>query len=346
MRSSEADKTMTTITDKFNRPLRDLRISVTDRCNFRCTYCMPAEVFGEGYKFLPREKLLTFEEITRVARIMSGLGVKKLRLTGGEPLVRHEIEKLVALLSQIEDNDDIALTTNGYLLPEKAQALKDAGLQRVTVSLDTLDDTIFRKMNGNKSSVQKVLDGIAAAEKAGLTPIKINSVVQRGVNDHTIVDMARFAHERGYIVRFIEYMDVGNLNGWKLDEVVSADEIVERIDAVLPLELIEENYFGEVSKRYRFRDGAGEIGLITSVTKPFCGSCTRMRLSPEGQLFTCLFGIHGADLRAPLREGATDEELTQFIRGVWGKRTDRYSEERASLTEPRERKVEMYHIGG
>jgi GTP 3',8-cyclase len=334
------------IQDKFNRPLRDLRISVTDRCNFRCTYCMPAEVFGEGYKFLSKDKILTYEEITRAAQVMVGLGVKKLRLTGGEPLVREELETLVAMLSQIEGTDDLALTTNAYLLLQKAQLLKDAGLQRVTVSLDTLDDAIFRKMNGGRAGVKRVLEGIEAAEKAGLTPIKINAVVQRGVNDHTIVDLARYAKDHNYIVRFIEYMDVGNLNGWKMEEVVSADEIVERIDAELPLELIEENYHGEVARRYRFRDGAGEIGLITSVTKPFCGSCTRMRLSPEGQLFTCLFGTKGVDLRAPLRDGATDEELSTFIRGVWSKRTDRYSEERFDQTVSRERKVEMYHIGG
>ncbi|MCU0498650.1 MAG: GTP 3',8-cyclase MoaA [Anaerolineae bacterium] len=334
-----------TLTDKFNRPLRDLRISVTDRCNFRCTYCMPAEVFGEGYQFLPRHEILTYEEITRIARVMVALGVVKLRLTGGEPLVREQLEVLIEMLTAIDGVEDIALTTNGYLLPQKAQALKDAGLQRVTVSLDTLDDAIFRQMNGGRAGVKRVLQGIAAAERAGLTPIKINAVVQRGVNDHTVVDLARYCHDHGYIVRFIEYMDVGNLNGWQWDQVVSADEIVSRIDTELPLELIEENYQGEVAKRYRFRDGAGEIGLITSVTKPFCGSCTRMRLSPEGQLFTCLFGTQGADLREPLRAGASDDELATFIRGLWRKRTDRYSEERASLREARH-KVEMYHIGG
>ncbi len=332
--------------DKFNRTLRDLRISVTDRCNFRCTYCMPAEVFGDGYKFLPRAEILTFEEITRLAQIFVRLGVEKLRLTGGEPLVRQEIERLVGQLSQIEGADDLALTTNGYYLPQKAQALKDAGLQRVTISLDSLDDTVFRRMNGNRSSVARVLEGIRAAEAAGLTPIKINAVVQRGVNDHTIVDLARFCHAHGYIVRFIEYMDVGNMNGWRLDDVVTADEIVERIDAALPLEALPPNYDSEVARRYRFRDGNGEIGLITSVTKPFCGACSRMRLSAEGQLFTCLFGTKSTDLRAPLREGATDDELTHIIRGVWGKRTDRYSEERFNPNIPRDPKVEMYHIGG
>lgn len=338
---------MNTIRDKFNRPLRDLRISVTDRCNFRCTYCMPAEIFGENYKFLPREQILTYEEITRVARVMVGLGVTKLRLTGGEPLVREALETLVGMLAQIDGTDDLAMTTNGYLLPQKAQMLKDAGLQRVTVSLDTLDDTIFRRMNGGRAGVKRVLQGIEAAEKAGLTPIKINAVVQRGVNDHTIVDLARYCKDHNYIVRFIEYMDVGNINGWKLDQVVPADEIIERIDRELPLELIEENYHGEVAKRYRFRDGeGGEIGLITSVTKPFCGACTRMRLSPEGQLYTCLFGTKGADVKTPLRDGATDEELAAFITGIWGKRTDRYSEERFDQTKQRDPKVEMYHIGG
>ncbi len=334
------------ITDSFNRPLRDLRISVTDRCNFRCTYCMPAEVFGEGYRFLPREELLTFEEITRLVRILVRLGAVKLRLTGGEPLVRQEIESLVAMLAPIEGVEDIALTTNAYFLPQKAQALKEAGLQRVTVSLDTLDDEIFQRMNGRRSSVGKVLEGIAAAEQAGLTPIKINAVVQRGVNDHTLVDLARYSKERGWIVRFIEYMDVGTMNGWRMDDVVPAAEIVARIDAELPLEPLKANYRSEVARRYRYRDGGGEIGLITSVTQPFCGACSRMRLSPEGSLFTCLFATQGTDLRAPLRAGATDEELEQIIRQTWGSRIDRYSEERFALTEPRERKVEMYHIGG
>lgn len=334
------------IRDTMKRPLRDLRISVTDRCNFRCTYCMPAEVFGEGYKFLPREEILTFEEITRLTRIIVRLGAVKLRLTGGEPLVRQDIEQLVAMLAEIEGVDDMALTTNGYFLPQKAQALKDAGLQRVTISLDSLDEEVFQRMNGRRSSVQKVLDGIAAAEAAGLGPIKINAVVQRGVNDHTLVDLARYCKERGYIVRFIEYMDVGTMNGWRMDDVVPAAEIVARIDAEMPLEPIGKNYHGEVAQRYRYRDGSGEIGLITSVTQPFCGACTRMRLSPEGQIFTCLFAGHGTDLRAPLRSGASDDEIEQIIRGRWARRDDRYSEERFELTEPRTDKVQMYHIGG
>lgn len=332
--------------DQFKRPLRDLRISVTDRCNFRCTYCMPAEIFGEGYKFLPRTDILTFEEITRLTRIIVRLGAVKLRLTGGEPLVRQDVEKLVAMLAEIEGVDDMALTTNAYYLPQKAQALKDAGLQRVTISLDSLDEAVFQRMNGRRSSVQKVLEGIAAAEAAGLGPIKINTVVQRGVNDHTLVDLARYCKEHGYIVRFIEYMDVGTVNGWRMDDVVPADEIVARIDAELPLEPIGRNYHGEVARRYRYRDGSGEIGLITSVTRPFCGACTRMRLSPEGQIFTCLFAAHGTDLRAPLRSGASDDEIEQIIRQTWGQRIDRYSEERFELTEPRTQKVQMYHIGG
>ena len=332
--------------DTFNRPLRDLRISVTDRCNFRCTYCMPAEIFGEGYKFLPREQLLTFEEIERLVRIIVRLGAVKLRLTGGEPLVRQDIEQLVPMLAGVEGVEDMALTTNAFFLPQKAQLLRDAGLQRVTVSLDSLDDAVFQRMNGSRSSVQKVLEGIAAADAVGLGPVKINTVVQRGVNDHMLVDLARYCKDHGYIVRFIEYMDVGTMNGWRMDDVVPADEIVARIDAELPLEPIGKNYHGEVARRYRFRDGGGEIGLITSVTKPFCGSCTRMRLSPEGQIFTCLFAAQGTDLREPLRSGASDDDIEQIIRHTWGARIDRYSEERSELTEPRDKKVEMYHIGG
>jgi cyclic pyranopterin phosphate synthase len=333
------------LADQFNRPLRDLRISVTDRCNFRCAYCMPAEVFGEGFKFLPHADLLTFEEIARIARVIVRQGAVKLRLTGGEPLIRRDIEKLVALLVQIEGAADIAMTTNAYYLPQKAQALKDAGLQRVTVSLDTLDDAIFRRMNGDRSGVQDVLDGIAAAERVGLTPIKINAVVQRGVNDHTIVDLARFCRDRGYILRFIEYMDVGTMNGWRMADVVPAAEIVRRIDAALPLEPAEAHYRGEVARRYRYRDGSGEIGLITSVTQPFCGDCSRMRLSPEGSLFTCLFAATGTDLREPLRAGASDDELEAIIGATWSQRTDRYSEVRTEATGQRD-KVQMYHIGG
>ena len=334
------------ITDKFNRPFRDLRVSVTDRCNFRCTYCMPAEIYGERYEFIPRAQLLTFEEITRLTRILVDLGAVKVRLTGGEPLVRNQIENLVAMLSEIQGIQDLTMTTNAYLLPQKAQVLKDAGLQRVSISLDTLDDEIFKRMNGRGFGTEKVLAGIEAAEGAGLVPIKINSVVQRGVNDHTIVDLARYFKERGHIVRFIEYMDVGTRNGWRLDHVVSADEIVAKIDAEMPMEPIESSYRGEVALRYRYRDGGGEIGIITSVTKPFCGDCTRLRLSPEGGIYTCLFAGVGTDLRGPMRDGATFKELEAIVRGTWGVREDRYSEERASMTKPRRDKVEMYHIGG
>ena len=334
------------IRDKFKRPLRDLRISVTDRCNFRCTYCMPAEIYGERYEFLPKADLLTFEEITRLTGILTGLGAVKVRLTGGEPLVRNEVEKLVAMLSRLDGVEDLTMTTNAYMLPQQAQELKESGLQRVTISLDTLDDEVFKLMNGRGFGTQRVLMGIDAAEQAGLRPIKINSVVQRGVNDHTIVDLARYFKDRGHIVRFIEYMDVGNLNGWKLDHVVPAEEIVAMIDAEMPLEPIDSNYRGEVALRYRYRDGGGEIGVIASVTKPFCGDCTRLRLSAEGRIYTCLFANVGTDLRDPMRAGATDEELDSLVRGTWAVRVDRYSEERTSATGSRREKVEMYHIGG
>ncbi|NDJ87400.1 MAG: GTP 3',8-cyclase MoaA [Chloroflexi bacterium] len=335
-----------TITDRLDRPLRDLRISVTDRCNFRCPYCMPEEIFGERFQFLSRTEILSFEEITRLAQIMVRLGVRKLRLTGGEPLLRQDIEHLVEMLAAIEDVQDLAMTTNGYLLPQKAAALKSAGLHRLTVSLDSLDDAVFRLMNGNRSGVERVLAGIEAAEEAGFAPLKINCVVQRGVNDHTLVDMARYFKERGHIVRFIEYMDVGTMNGWKMDDVVPAREIIERIHSQLPLEPAEQHYQGEVAKRYHYRDGSGEIGLITSVTQPFCGGCTRLRLSPQGELFTCLFANQGTDLRARLRDGSSDKDIEMFLQGLWGRRVDRYSEERAEMTHPRSQKVEMYHIGG
>lgn len=337
----------TPLLDRFKRPLRDLRVSVTDRCNFRCTYCMPAEIFGEAYQFLPKTEVLTFEEMTRLVRIIVRLGAVKVRITGGEPLVRQDIEKLVEMLRQVEGVDDLTLTTNGFFLPQKALALKAAGLDRITVSLDSLDEAVFRQMNGNRSSVQKVLDGIAAAEAAGLWPIKINAVVQRGVNDHTIVDLARWARDKGYILRFIEYMDVGNRNGWRMDQVVSGQEIAERIHAALPLEPLDRSYKSEVAMRFRYQDGGGEIGLITSVTQPFCGACSRMRLSPEGQIVTCLFATHGTDLRGPLRAGASDADLEAIIRQTWGDRIDRYSELRFHETDhPRDPKVEMYHIGG
>jgi len=334
------------LADALHRPFRDLRISVTDRCNFRCTYCMPADVFGDRYQFLPKSDLLTFEELTRIAAVMVRLGAQKIRLTGGEPLVRQQIEVLVSMLAGVDGVQDRAMTTNGYLLPQKAQRLRDAGLNRLTVSLDSLDQDVFRRMNGGKADVRDVLKGIDAAERAGFGPLKINTVVQRGVNDQTVVDLARWAKDRGFIVRFIEYMDVGTKNGWRMEQVVPAQEIMERIHAVLPLEPIAPNYPGEVARRYRYQDGGGEIGVIASVTRPFCGDCTRLRLSAEGSLYTCLFAVTGTDLRGPLRAGATDDELEAIVRGIWSKRTDRYSEMRTSLTESVEKKVEMYHIGG
>ena len=333
------------IADTLGRPFRDIRISVTDRCNFRCPYCMPAEIFGERYEFLPKAELLSFEEMERIARIFVGLGAQKVRITGGEPLVRNQVERLIALLAAIPGLDDLTMTTNGYLLPRKADALKEAGLGRVTVSLDSLDDEVFRVMNGRGFGTAKVLQGIDAAESAGFSPIKINAVVRRGMNDHSIVELARYARERGHVMRFIEYMDVGTLNGWRMDDVVPADEIVAAIDSEMPLEPVESAYRGEVAARYRYRDGGGEIGVIASVTQPFCGDCTRLRLSPEGSIYTCLFSGKGTDLRGPMRSGATDEELAGIVTGVWGVRTDRYSEIRTAMTGPRE-KVEMYHIGG
>ena len=343
---------MTTVTDKrsvtdtLGRPLRDLRISVTDRCNFRCTYCMPAEIFGERYQFLPKPELLTFEEITRLTRIFTKFGVNKLRLTGGEPLVRADMEKLVAMLAEVKDIGDLTLTTNGYLLAQKAQALKEAGLHRVTISLDSLDDEVFKAMNGRGFGTQRVLDGIRAAEEVGLSPIKINAVVEKGVNDHTLVDLARYFKGTEHIVRFIEFMDVGNLNGWNMDRVLPSAEVIRRIDAVFPLEPAEANYYGEVAERYRYKDGSGEIGVISSVTQPFCGNCTRARLSPDGHLVTCLFANTGFDLKVPLRSGATDEEIEALLESVWRARTDRYSEERTTLTGPQPKKIEMYQIGG
>ncbi|MCH8898429.1 MAG: GTP 3',8-cyclase MoaA [Chloroflexi bacterium] len=334
--------------DKLGRPIRDLRISVTDRCNFRCTYCMPAEIFGEGYQFLPKSEILTFEEIARLARIFIDLGVNKLRITGGEPLLRTELFKLIEMLSSIDGAKDLTLTTNAYLLAQQAQQLKDAGLKRLTVSLDTLDDEIFKQMNGRGFGTEKILEGIDQAARVGLGPIKINAVVQKGVNDDTLVELARHFKGSGHIVRFIEYMDVGNLNGWKWEQVVTAEEIIRRIDAEMPLEPLEPNYPGEVANRYRYRDGEGEIGVIASVTQPFCGSCTRARLSTDGKIYTCLFGTAGTDLRESLRSKATDDDLRDLITAVWSNRTDRYSEERAQLApaQNQPRKIEMYQIGG
>jgi cyclic pyranopterin phosphate synthase len=333
------------VLDARQRPLHDLRISVTDRCNFRCVYCMPKEVFGRDFQFLPSSQLLTFEEITRLARLFVGIGVEKIRLTGGEPLLRRDLERLVAMLAGIDGLRDLTLTTNGSLLAQKAQALKDAGLRRVTVSLDSLDDAVFQAMNDVSFPVSRVLAGIEAADAAGLTPIKVNMVVKRGVNDGSIVEMARYFRHTRHILRFIEYMDVGNTNGWRMDEVVRASEIVATLSAVWPLEPVEPTYRGEVANRYRYRDGGGEIGVIASVTQPFCGDCSRARLSAEGQLYTCLFASAGHDLRALLRGGQSDEQLDVFLRGIWQRRSDRYSELRALAT-PLRPKVEMSHIGG
>ncbi|GIW18570.1 MAG: cyclic pyranopterin monophosphate synthase [Tepidiforma sp.] len=333
------------VNDRLGRPLRDLRISITDRCNFRCVYCMPREVFGPDYQFLRRDELLTYEEIARVARVLVGLGVEKIRITGGEPLVRRDLDQLVRALRGIEGLRDLTLTTNGSLLRAQARRLAEAGLQRVTVSLDSLDDAVFRAMNDAGVGVDTVLDGIAAAREAGLWPIKVNAVVKRGMNDHTVVDLARYFRGTGIIVRFIEFMDVGATNGWRLDHVVTGREIIERIGREFPLESAEANYRGEVAQRWRYVDGAGEIGVITSISQPFCGDCTRLRLSPEGELYTCLFGAKGHDLRAVLRGGASDAELAEFVAGVWRARDDRYSELRTEATAGLP-KVEMSHIGG
>jgi GTP 3',8-cyclase len=330
------------VRDTFGRPLHDLRISVTDRCNFRCVYCMPKEVFGREHRFLDRKELLTFEEIARVAGVFVGLGVQKLRITGGEPLVRRDLERLIELLAQLDV--DLTLTTNASLLPQKAQVLADAGLRRITVSLDALDDETFRALNDVDFGVDRVLAGIDAATAAGL-PVKVNCVVKRGVNEGEILPLARHFHGSGHTLRFIEYMDVGHTNGWRLDDVVPAAEIVQTIGAELPLEPVDPSYRGEVARRWRFRDGGGEIGVISSVTQPFCGDCTRTRLSAEGRLFTCLFALRGHDLRAAIRSGATDEELSAVIRGVWGVRGDRYSELRSAATTDLP-KVEMSYIGG
>jgi GTP 3',8-cyclase len=333
------------VNDALRRPLRDLRISVTDRCNFRCTYCMPKEIFGRDFAFLPPQALLSFEEITRLARIFVALGVEKIRITGGEPLVRRDIEKLVSMLAALPGLADLTMTTNGSLLAAKARALAGAGLRRISVSLDSLDDSVFRGMNDVDFPVKSVLNGIDAARAAGLSPIKINVVVKRGANEDTLVDMARHFRGSGCIVRFIEYMDVGTTNGWRLDEVVPASEIVARINDVFPLEPVDPNYRGEVALRYRYRDGAGEIGIIASVTQPFCGDCTRARLSSDGQLFTCLFASSGHDLRSLVRSNTADDALTDELRRIWRAREDRYSELRTQLTTSLP-KVEMSRIGG
>ncbi|NNC40683.1 MAG: GTP 3',8-cyclase MoaA [Acidimicrobiia bacterium] len=331
--------------DTRNRALKDLRISVTDRCNFRCRYCMPKEIFSREYEFLSRDLLLSFEELTRLTAIAVGAGVEKVRITGGEPLLRKDLEQLIAMLGAIDGLADITLTTNGVLLDRKADALAAAGLRRVTVSLDSLDDEVFMQMNDVGFPVQKVLDGIEAAAGAGLAPIKVNMVVKRGVNDHSVLEMAEHFRGTGHVVRFIEYMDVGTTNGWRLDDVVPAVEILEQIGARYPLEPVDANYPGEVARRWRYADGAGEIGVITSVTQPFCSTCTRARISADGRLYTCLFAAWGHDLRGLLRSGASDREIAELLRDVWSKRDDNYSERRSTETAGLD-KVEMSYIGG
>lgn len=330
--------------DRLGRPLRDLRISVTDRCNFRCRYCMPREHYGPGHAFLPREEILTFEEITRVAKAFTALGLRKVRLTGGEPLLRADLPRLVEQLAALP-GVDLALTTNGALLAKFASDLKRAGLGRVTVSLDALDDATFRRVTDADYGVADVLAGIEAAASAGFSPIKINCVVRRGLNDDAIVPMAKHFRGTGHVVRFIEYMDVGITNGWRMDDVVSGKEIVQRIQRALPIEPVSPEYRGEVAKRWRYVDGSGELGVITSVTQPFCGDCSRARISSEGKLYTCLFATQGTDLRALLRSGATDTDLVEHVRGVWTSREDRYSELRSGNTRSLQR-IEMSYIGG
>lgn len=335
---------VTPIIDALQRPLRDLRISVTDRCNFRCRYCMPEEVFGPNFRFLPQDKLLSLQELERLTRIFVSLGVEKVRITGGEPLLNKEIGKIISQTLQIDGVKDVAVTTNGSLLKHKAKELKEAGLERITVSLDSLDDERFGAMNGRGFSVHGVLEGIDAAASEGLA-VKVNMVVQKGVNDQDIVPMAKYFRERGHILRFVEFMDVGNSNGWNLKHVVPSQEIVDMIHKELPLQRVESNYIGEVATRYRYLNSQTEIGLISSVTQAFCSTCTRARLSAEGHLYTCLFASEKTDLLSLIRDGISDEDLRSFIVQVWGKRQDRYSETRLAQTTPIH-KVEMSHIGG
>lgn len=333
-----------TLVDRLGRQVRDLRISVTDRCNFRCVYCMPKTVFGRDYPFLQRAELLSFEEIARIARLFVAQGVRKIRLTGGEPLLRRDIERLIGLLSAIPGLE-LTLTTNGSLLPQRARTLRDAGLKRVTVSLDALDDAVFKRMNDVDFPVSQVLEGIAAAEAAGLTPVKVNTVLKRSINENQILPLARHFRGSGHILRFIEYMDVGSSNGWRMEDVVPSGEVVRRIGEAFPLEPIDPNYPGEVAERWRYTDGAGEIGVISSVTQAFCSTCTRIRLSTEGKLYTCLFAQEGHDLRQLLRENRSDDEIAAAIAGIWGARGDRYSEIRTAETAAA-RKIEMSYIGG
>ena len=334
--------------DRRGRPLHDLRISVMDRCNFRCPYCMPKDAFHEHYRFLRSQERLSFDEIVRLSRLFASLGVRKLRLTGGEPLLRANLPDLIGDLSTIPGVDDIALTTNGVLLGQHAVDLFANGLKRVTVSLDTLDKEIFARMSGGFAALDQVLEGIEAAISVGLTPVKINAVIERGVNDHTVLDLIERFRGRPVIVRFVEFMDVGNRNAWRPEMVVPSREIVARVNARWPIRPLTENYRGEVAKRWAFEDGGGEIGFISSVSQPFCGACSRARLSSEGKFYTCLFATEGLDLRTPLRSGADDDELLRLIRGTWSDRTDRYSELREELrrSEPEHRKIEMYYIGG
>jgi cyclic pyranopterin phosphate synthase len=336
---------MTTLLDSLRRPLRDLRVSVTDRCNFRCVYCMPKKIFGRSYEFLPKESVLSFEEITRLSRIFAALGAEKIRLTGGEPLLRRNLDRLVESLAPIEGLREITLTTNGSRLAEEARALRTAGLSRLTVSLDSLDDAVFRAMNDVDFPVHRVLRGIDTALDAGFSPIKINMVVKRGVNEDSVPGMTRHFRGAQFILRFIEYMDVGNTNGWRLDDVVPAEEILDRVRAESPIEALPPNYPGEVARRFRHKEGGGEIGIISSVTKPFCQGCTRARLSADGRLFLCLFATEGLDLRQPLRGGATDAELREIIASSWRARSDRYSEIRSTHT-ARIPKAEMSLLGG
>ncbi|MEK9784534.1 MAG: GTP 3',8-cyclase MoaA [Gammaproteobacteria bacterium] len=341
---------MNPITDTLNRPLRDLRISVTDRCNFRCVYCMPREIFGPGYAFVPRKDLLTLEEIARLARIFAQIGMRKVRITGGEPLIRRNLEHLVEMVSAIDGVDDISLTTNGSMLTaRRAIDLKAAGLRRLTVSLDALDDETFKKINDVDYPAIRVLDGIDNARAAGFNEIKVNAVIRRGLNEHAVMDLVEHFRGSGCIVRFIEYMDVGETNGWNLDDVLPAKQLVEQIHARFPLDPVDPNYRGEVAKRWRYRDGAGEVGFITSVTESFCGDCSRARLSAVGQIYTCLFASEGHDLRELLRSGADDDALLSRVRSIWSARDDRYSELRGlnvPIPGSGRGKVEMSHIGG
>ena len=347
---SDPDPAAAFVADTLQRPLRDLRISVTDRCNLRCTYCMPRDVFGKDFVFLPRAELLSFEEIERVAGLFVQLGVRKIRLSGGEPLLRHGVERLIEKLAKLHCTDgqpvEIAMTTNGVLLARKAQALKDAGLTRLTVSLDGLSNETFARMSDSEASVATVLDGIAAAQAAGLVPLKVNSVIKRGANEHEIIPLVRHFRNTGIVLRFIEFMDVGSSNGWRMDDVVTAQEILDLIGSHFPLRQIAPNHCGEVARRWAFTDGGGEIGVIASVSQAFCHECSRIRLATDGKLYTCLFATEGVDLRSPLRRNASDESLRHLIAETWAGRADRYSQLRHAATERPGKKIEMSYIGG